>query len=195
MRKNSLRQAANIYLTSNQGSHRYKKYRRYVILKMINDLFITGKVPTHWKAINATHLQLLVTHWQKQRLQPTTIMNYMTIIRKFLLSVNNCTTNIDNQNLGITVNKVPRKPIKIPLEQWQKIQCPVVRLLLNLQIYFGLTLSEAMRIMPSVHVRGHQIFITREIAFNSQDRVIPIRTEAQRNIIDEFNLGLSRISG
>ena len=47
MRKHSLRQKANIYLTSRQGSPRARKYRSYVILKMINDLFITGKVPPH----------------------------------------------------------------------------------------------------------------------------------------------------
>jgi len=188
MRRHSLRQAANIYLTNRQGNHRERKYRRYVILKMIDDLFITGIAPPTWKAINSTHLQLLVNHWHKQRLKLPTIMNYMTIIRKFLMSIGNCTTNIDNNSLGIIVNKEIRKPKKFSLEQWQKINCPIAKLLLNLQIHFGLTLREAMRVIPDVHVQGHRLWLTREITFNSQDRVVPIRTEAQGNIINEFNL-------
>jgi hypothetical protein len=155
---------------------------------MINDLFATGELPPHWKAINATHLQRLVKHWQKQKLNPSTMMNYMTIIRKFLTSIGNCATDVDNPSLGITVSKTPRKKINISLERWQKIDEPLAKLLLNLQIYFGLTLREAMRLIPVVHVRGNTLWVTRDITFNSMDRVIPIRTDTQAKIIDEFNI-------
>ena len=188
MRKHSLRHEANIYLSNRQGSPRERKYRRYVILKMINDLFTTGELPPHWYAINATHLQRLVKHWQKQKLNPSTMMNYMTIIRKFLTSIGNCVTSMDNQSLGITANKKIRKNVNIPLERWQKINDPLAKLLLNLQIYFGLMLREAMRLIPGVHVRDNTLWVTRDITFNSMDRVIPIRSDTQAKIIEEFNL-------
>src|SRR5471030_32734 len=101
MRTYTLRHTANLYLSSNQGSYREKKYRRYVVLKMINDLFVIRKVPPNWKAINSTHIQLLVNHWHKQKIKPSTMMNYMTVIRKFLIEMDNCTANIDNQSLEI----------------------------------------------------------------------------------------------
>ena len=75
MRTHTLRHTANLYLSSNRGSYREKKYRRYVILKMINDLFVTGTVPPHWKAINSTHIQLLVNHWHKQKIKPELTWN------------------------------------------------------------------------------------------------------------------------
>jgi hypothetical protein len=187
MRKHSIRQEANLYLASNKGSPRERKYRRYVILKMINELFITGQVPPHWKAINVTHIQLLVNHWRKQNIMPSTMMNYMTIIRQFLLDMGNCTSNINNKSLGITANKSPRKPMKISLEKWQRITDPISRLLLNLQVHFGLTLNEAMRLIPDVHVQNNNLWLTREITFNSQDRIVPIRSESQAAIISEFN--------
>ena len=188
MRKHSLRQEANLYLQSNKGSPRERKYRRYVILKMIDGLFITGKVPPQWKAINSTHIQLLVNHWHKQKIKPSTMMNYMTIIRKFLADIGNCSTDIDNLSLGITVKKSTKKAIKITLERWQQISDPTAKLLLNLQIHFGLTLGEAMRLIPDVHVQKNKLWLTREITFNCMDRIIPIRTEVQANIVNEFNL-------
>ena len=186
MRKHSLRQEANIYLTSRRGSPRARKYRSYVILKMINDLFIAGNVPPHWKAINNTHIQLLVNHWHKQKIKPSTMMNYMTIIRTFLLAMGNCSTGIDNQNLEIAIQKSTKKPIS--LERWQKICDPIAKLLLNLQIHFGLTLSEAMSLIPGVHVQESHLWLTREITFNSMDRIVPIRSAVQVSIINEFNL-------
>ena len=187
MRKQSLRQEANVYFTSPQGSYREKKYRRYVILKMINDLFITGMLPQRWGALNATHLQLLVNHWYRQKISPSTMMNYMTIIRKFLVYFDNNLTNIDNQSLGI-INLPSKKRTPIALKKWQQISDPLARLLLNLQIYFGLTFSETMHLLPGVHVQKNHLWLTREITFNSLDRIVPIRSETQINIINEFNL-------
>lgn len=64
------------------------------------------------------------------------------------------------------------------------------RLLLNLQIHFGLTLSEVMRLIPGVHVQKDKLWLTREMTFNSMDRLVPVRTDVQANIIDEFILVL-----
>ena len=188
MRKHSLRHEANVYLTNNQGSPRHRKYRRYVISKMINDLFVVGKVPSHWNAIDSTHLQLLVNHWQKQKIKPSTMMNYMTIIRKFLLVMGNNSTNIDNQSLGIKINRPIKKHTQVTLEKWQQINTPLAKLLLNMQVHFGLTLSEAIHLIPGVHVQENTLWLTREITFNSQDRIIPFRSEIQLSIINEFNL-------
>jgi NADH:ubiquinone oxidoreductase subunit len=188
MRKSLLRQEANLYLSSRQGSFRARKYRRYVIFKMINDLFAIGKVPPHWKGIDATHMQHLVNHWNQQKIKPATMMNYMTIIRAFLKSIGNSATNIDNKSLGIILSKPIKKRANISLNRWQKINDPTARLLSNLQIHFGLTLGEAMHLIPGVHVQENILWLTREMTFNSQDRVVPIRTDVQANIINEFNL-------
>lgn len=150
---------------------------------MINDLFISSELPPHWYALKAIHLKCLVKHWQKQKLHPSTMMNYMTIIRTFLTSIGNCATDVDSLNLGITGSKIPRKNVRISLERWQKIDDPLAKLLLNLQVYFGLTLREAMRLIPGVHVQQDALWVTRDIAFNSTDRFIPIRSKTQIGVV------------
>lgn len=75
-------------------------------------------------------------------------MNYMTIIRKFLCHVGHKSENIDNLSLGLQTKKIKKKARKSPSDLFEKINDPVAKVLLGFQIHFGLTLSEAMRILP-----------------------------------------------
>tara|TARA_R110002126_G_scaffold273866_1_gene418518 strand:- start:42004 stop:42414 length:411 start_codon:yes stop_codon:yes gene_type:complete len=56
-----------------------------------------------------------------------------------------------------------------------------------MQIHFGLTLSEAMRMVPSIHIQEHQLWLTREITFNNEDRCVPFQTTEQAKILAELN--------
>lgn len=61
MRKNSLRQEAKRYLTTDhRGSPRARKFRYHVIMQMIDDLFIISEIPANWKALNNQHIEQLV---------------------------------------------------------------------------------------------------------------------------------------
>lgn len=57
---------------------------------------------------------------------------------------------------------------------------------MGLQTQFGLTFSEAMRFIPDIHFRQESLWITREIAFNSEDRTIPLRNDKQKAIIEDL---------
>ncbi|KTD65145.1 phage integrase N-terminal domain-containing protein [Legionella shakespearei] len=189
MRKHSLRQIASQYLDhDNSGSPRGKKYRRFVILRMIDDLFVLGLAPSNWLGLTSLHLQQLIQHWHKKKVKPSTLMNYMTIIRKFLCHVGHNAENIDNLSLGLQTKKIKKKTRRSPNDLFDKIGDPIAKVLLSFQIHFGLTLSEAMRILPGVHIQEHELLLTREITFNSKDRKIPIRSEAQIKLIQDFNL-------
>ncbi len=188
MRKHSLRQIASQYLDhDNSGSPRCKKYRRFVILRMIEDLFVLGLAPSNWPSLASSHLQQLIQHWQKKKVKPSTLRNYMTIIRKFLCHVGHDAKNIDNISLGLQTKKPKKKTYKSPVNSLDKMNEPISKVLLGFQISFGLTLSEAMRILPGVHIQENELLLTREITFNSMDRRIPIRSEAQIKLIQAFN--------
>ncbi|CZG66986.1 TPA: phage integrase N-terminal domain-containing protein [Legionella pneumophila] len=110
MRKHSLRQIASQYLDhDNSGSSRGKKYRRFVILRMIEDLFVLGLAPSNWPGLTSLHLQELIQHCHKKKIKPSTLMNYMTIIRKFLCHVGHKTEDIDNLSLGLKTKKIKKK--------------------------------------------------------------------------------------
>ena len=189
MRKQSLRQTAKRFLNSdNRGCFKERKRRSYVIHKMIDDLFIVGDVPPKWQAIKPAHIQKLVEHWQKRKLKTATIIRHLSIIRKFLYEMECPTANeISNTRFGLIMpNKHKKKP-KVYPGFWQNISNPSARLLTGLQIQFGLTLSEAMRLSPDFHVQEHYLWITREIATNSRDRFIPLRNDFQVALLREFS--------
>ena len=189
MRKKSLRQTANRYLiTDRQGCIKERKRRAYVIHKLIDDLFTVGDVPPTWQALKPSHIQQLVVLWRRKKMKPATIMRHLGIIRRFLHEFKCPVANeISINSLGLKRPIKHKKKPRIYPGFWQNIGTPSARLLIGLQIEFGLTLSEAMRLNPDLHVQQHSLWITREIATNSKDRFIPIRNEVQVAMLGEFN--------
>jgi hypothetical protein len=187
MRKKSLRQTANHYIQNNRsGCLRDKKQRRYIIYKFIDDLFYLGNVPETWETLPPKQFHNLIALWQRRKTKPSTIMNHMTIIRKFLMSFGYETSALENQNLGLKKKLKDKKRPYINPAIWKQTESPIARVLLGLQIHFGLTLSEAMRIVPSIHVQEHQLWLTREITFNNEDRSIPFQNSEQKKILTEL---------
>lgn len=187
MRKSQLRQYADRYLNqNNQGSPRDRKYRYFVIHKMIDDLFRIKEVPPKWYVLNKLHLEKLIYFWKKKKIKQTTIMKYMTVIRWFLKLIDHPITGIKNKDLGLSKKQNSKKPTSISPDIFQKISDPITKTILDLQIHFGLTFSEAIRLIPDVHLQPNIIWLTREIASNSQDRIIPIRSDEQNVILKQL---------
>ncbi|MCE3045367.1 phage integrase N-terminal domain-containing protein [Legionella sp. 16cNR16C] len=187
MRKQSLRQTANRYLhTDNRGSFKDKKHCAFVIHKMIDDLFLIGDVPHSWHVLKKHHIENLIEFWKKNKVTPATIMDYMTTVRRFLKSVNCLLSDIDNKSLGLCRQRNTRKTKKILPDIWTEITQPISRIIMGLQTQFGLTFSEAIQLIPSVHIREEMLWITREISFNSEDRTIPFRNKNQTLILAEL---------
>lgn len=188
MRKQSLRQTANRYLkTDNRGSYKDKKHRAFIIHKMIDDLFVIGEVPSSWHTLKKSHLEKLILLWKRKKIKSLTIMDYMTTIRRFLAAIIGCEIEaIDNKNLGLCREKKIKKSKSINPNFWLTISEPITRLIMGLQIEFGLTFSEAIHLFPDVHIQAAQLWITREISFNSEDRIIHFRNDKQRTLITEL---------
>jgi len=185
MQKKSLRQTANHYIqNNNSGCLRDKKQRRYIIYKLIDDLFYLGNAPSNWDALPPEQFHKLITLWQKRKMKSSTIMNHMTIIRKFLMSLGYETSTLENQNLGLKKKLKNKKQPKANPAIWEQAQSPIAQALLGLQVHFGLTLSEAMRMVPSIHVQDHQLWLTREMTFNNEDRCVPFQNSEQKKILN-----------
>ena len=187
MRKNELRRFANNQLNNdNHGSHRDRQYRRFVIQRVIDDLFKLKLCPAIWHGLTQEHLLALVSHWKKQKIKPATMMKYMTVIRYFLQHIAHHIEGIDNQALGIArVKPQIKHPIKLSNGLVRPYH-PIAQLIFDLQSAFGLTFGESIRLVPDIHVREDSIWVTREIAFNSQDRVIPMRNEDQHIVLQSL---------
>lgn len=189
MRKNELRRFANNQLClDNTGSHRYKQHRAFVIKKTINDLFKIGQCPPHWYALNQAHIEALMQLWKRQRIKTVTLMKYMTVLRHFLKHINHAIDGIDNTSLQLIREKHTTNYQPINSEVIEKIPNPFIKVMLQLQIHFGLTFSETHRLIPDIHIQDNMLWLTRDITFNHQDRAVPIRSEAQLSILESFRL-------
>lgn len=187
MRKSKLRQQIDRYCQHNhRGSFKTRKHRHFVLHKMVRDLFYTQHVPAKWHAINREQIQCLVAHWHKEKRSPSTVMKYMAIIREFFHHIEHEIPGISNQELGLKSAKTQLKKIQFSLEALDKISNPIAKMLLELQIYFGLTFSESIRLVPDIHLQEKSIWATRDLATNSHDRMIPIITDKQWLIIEAF---------
>jgi hypothetical protein len=185
MRISQLRQYADRILNEDKwGSYRDKKYRFFVIHHVIDALFAVGDVPPKWHALTEIHLKKLIGYWNKHQVAVATQLKYMTVIRRFLNLIDHSIIGIDNQSLGLYQKLPSKKRPLISINILDAISNPIAQILLALQIHFGLTLSEGMRLLPNVHIQPHGIWLTREITFNSQDRVIPIRSEKQQSLLN-----------
>ena len=187
MRKNELRRFANNQLRlDNTGSHRDKKHRAFVIGKVINDLFKLGQCPPHWFALNQTHIQTLVQLWKKQGVTTVTVMKHMTVLRYFLQYIRHPIDHIDNISLGLIREKSPINYKSINADIIEKIANPFIKIILQLQIYFGLTFSEASRLIPDIHIRENMLWLTLDITFNHQDRAVPVRSGEQLKMLESL---------
>ncbi len=187
MRKSHLRQQVDNYCHhDHSGSYRSRKHRQFVLHKMIRDLFHIGSVPPKWHGITRDDIQRLIFHWQQENGKPATIMKYMTVVRDFFQKIEHKIPEISNKNLGITKQKCPAKPVRLSKDFLDKLSNPIAKILIEFQVYFGLTLSEAMRLRLDVQLQENSIWITRDIATNSLDRMIPVRKDKQLEIIKSF---------
>lgn len=187
MRKSELRKQVDNYCRHcHSGSYRNKKHRYFVLHKIIRDLFHIGPVPAKWHALTRAHIQQLISHWKKENRKPATIMKYMTVMRNFLQDIEHFIDDIGNPSLGIIRQKYHKKSTLIIQNTSQKIANPLAKILFEFQVNFGLTFSEAMRLCPDIHIQDNALWITRDIASNSQDRLIPLRSDKQAKVIQSF---------
>ena len=171
----------------NHGSFKSRQYRRFVLNKIIDDLYAIRRVPAHWHALTTEHIQLLVEYWRGNGMKDATIMNYLIALRYLLNKINHEIAGIDNQSLGLSKSRQSLKPAINGEVILEKIQEPIAFLLFSLQIKFGLTLREAMYFTPGIHIDGNTLWITRELSINHKDRIVPIVTAQQQEIIGKLN--------
>lgn len=187
MQQYSLRKEARQYIKNNRhGGFKTRRFRNHVISKLTQDVYIINNTPNDWLSFNNDHLKQLANHWHKQKIKPATMLNHLTVIRKFLNDIGNQQTTLTNRQLGIVRKLKKNKKIQVTQDFWQTLKDPLAQIILALQTHFGLTYSEAIRIKPNIHTQQSNLWLTREITFNSQDRMIPYRNDVQTSIIDSL---------
>ncbi len=183
-RKTTLINTVNQHLKyNNQGAYKQRQLRYFVLHKIIEDFYRLRTIPATWYALSTAHVIQLVAFWKKSGLQNATIMNYLVCFRAFLKTIEHPINGIDNASLQLTKSRVNKKPIIDRNAVLTQLNDPIAAIQFALQSHFGLTRFEAIQLVPNIHIKEDSLLITREISSNSKDRVIPIQSAIQKEII------------
>ncbi len=183
-RTSQLREEAKRALDLNKiGSHQKRTYRKKVVFRFLNVLSGIGFVPPSWYGLNKEHISAVIQYWRTKNIKDNSIRMYLADVRYLLQAIKHEISNIDNRSLGL---KRSREKEKNPYSQdyLQKISDPIVVLLIKLQTEFGLTLSEAFRFNPDLHIREKFLLLSRDMTTNSADRAVEICTPRQKEVIE-----------
>ena len=140
-------------------------------------------------SLKPKHIDALVTHWMKEELSPGSIKNRMSVLRwlsgkigkqGIVARANDAYGIADrqfvtNEDKGRTLTDGEVNAVMDPYKQMS----------LRLQAAFGLRREESIKFQPEWADRGDRLILKASWTKGGLLREIPIRTDAQRALIDE----------
>ena len=140
------------------------------------------------KNFGRRHAVKLLTHWQSQGLSAGTIKNRMSHLRWLsekigkpgLIPANNTSLGIGKRHYVTNINRSRY----ISKEQLSRLNNRYLEASFRLQAAFGLRREECMKIILRFSDKGDHLVLTK--TKGARPRAVPIRTQAQRELIDSI---------
>ena len=177
------------------GSFATQANRRAILRQFVDDLARAGFNIRQLKAqdLKGRHVGALLRRWQDEGLAVSTIKNRMAVLRWWAEKVGNPGAVKSNDDLGIekreyTTNE--NKSASIQSVDLSKMDERIAASLV-LQSEFGLRREEAMKFQPEYALSGrspldagtNEIRLKGSWTKGGRDRVIPIKTQSQREAL------------
>lgn len=182
-------QLKNLCKASREGSYASQKRRFTDLQLMANQLHEMGYRGMKATSLKPKHVQGLVERWQHQGLSAGTIKNRMASLRWWAKQVNK--RNViarSNDFYGIPNRQYVTnadKSLSLTKEKLDRVRDEHVRMSLLLQQAFGLRREEAMKFSPSYADKGDYLLLKASWTKGGKARTIPIRTEQQRDLLNQ----------
>ena len=171
-----------------EGSYATQVNRERMLTQAANELHGLGYRKMTDRSLKPKHIEALVKLWFNQGLSIGTIKNRMAVIRWWAHKVNKMNVVArSNEHYGIPDRRFVTNESKaksVTQAQLDKIRDVHARMSLELQQAFGLRREEAMKFQPSFADRGDHLVLKASWTKGGRERVIPVRTEGQRNVLD-----------
>jgi len=170
------------------GSFSTQRDRERVLTLIANQLHQLGYRGMGVGSLKPKHVDVLVKHWQIAGLSVGTIKNRLTMLRWWA-------GNVDRQNVIARSNAhygIPDRALAsgvskakvVDQAELDRIDDPHVRMSLELQREFGLRREEAIKFSPNFADHGDRVVLKDSWTKGGRARVIPLRTDAQRAVLD-----------
>ena len=171
-----------------EGSFGTQVQRERELTLIANQLHELGFRGMNDHSLRPKHVDALVEHWLRRRVATGTIKNRMSAFRWWARKVNR--QNVvarSNDHYGIPNRQFVTNTSKAKsvLEaDLAKVRDQHVRMSLELQQAFGLRREEAIKFIPTYADQGNHLTLKPSWTKGGKARVIPIRTEDQRKVLD-----------
>lgn len=173
------------------GSYTTQRDRERNLALIADQLHARGFRRMIAHSLKAKHVEALTRFWLEEGLNPGTIKNRMTALRwwaekvdlRHVIAASNDHYGIAERVLVSNVSKARH----VDTEQLARVEDPYVRLSLELQQAFGLRREEAIKFQPRFADRGNRIVLKESWTKGGKSREIPIRTAAQREVLNRVH--------
>jgi len=170
------------------GSFATQHDRERVLTLIADQLYALGFRGMAVGSLKPKHVDALVNHWQRAELSVGTVKNRLAALRWWA-------EKVDRQNVVARSNAhygVPDRVFSSGVSKARgldpahlaQINDPHVRMSLELQQVFGLRREEAIKFSPSFADGGDHVTLKDSWTKGGRARVIPLRTDAQRAVLD-----------
>jgi hypothetical protein len=174
----------------NRDGSRMTQAHRMERLRMIaRELHGLGFRHLRASSLKPKHVEALVGSWQEKGLSTGTIKNRMADLRWWAEKAGrHAAVAADNAHYGIdsrTFTTASSKAMALQAGGLSLIDDERVRMSLRLQAAFGLRREDAIKFSPAYADRGDRLVLKDSWCKGGRAREIPVRTQAQRELLDE----------
>ena len=170
------------------GSYATQQNRERLLSLMADQLHALGYRGMNAQSLKPKHVEALVETVARGGLSIGTVKNRMAALRWWAQKVDR--RNViarSNDHYGIperTFVSNESKAKQVGEADLERVRDPHVRMSLELQQAFGLRREEAIKFSPSYADRGDRLVLKDTWTKGGKAREIPVRNEAQREVLD-----------
>ncbi len=174
------------------GSYATQSNRHKTLQKMANDLHDLGYRRMEAKSLKTKHVDALIKKYIDEGLSTGTLKNRLSHLRWWAAKINKQNVvSRDNDYYGIGKRELVASNSKAQILDYDKlngITDPYVKMSLELQAAFGLRREESIKFIPQLADRGDHIHLKSTWCKGGKERVVPIRTDAQQEVLNRAKL-------
>lgn len=171
------------------GSHATQVARERILTQIANQLHEMGFRHMQAGSLKPKHVEALVERWKAEARSPGTIKNRMAELRWWAEKIGKQGIIAkDNDCYGIaerTYVTNESRARELSSGDLAKVTDPSSRLSLKLQAAFGLRREESIKIRPQWADRGDRLVLKDTWTKGGREREVPIRSAAQRELLEE----------
>ena len=169
-----------------QGTPKSRQEKRNALRHIIKDLLDLNIAPDSFKLLTKENICSLVSFWQDRGNSHSTIINKLGILRFFNQKGGFGISIPDNLTFKLNKNYQRKAPF-LPDNIVSLVSNPITEIILQLQIEFGLTKIEALRLRPASDINKSDLIVSKVISYNRKERFIAIYRPSQKEVIKKLN--------